>query len=90
MKKKVFLLYRTDSWHSCASRELLVVADNIGTCCEVARDDGATEGQLEGLCGFHHQSQCTSGTDYEYDIDTYTLNGSLVGKNSIRQYKEQL
>ena len=78
MAKKVYALYRTDNWNTYASRELLVVAGSIKRCCKVANDDGVTKEQIEGLRGYHHKSQCTNGTDYEYDIDTYTLNESLI------------
>ena len=78
MAKKVYALYRTDNWLTYASRELLVVAGSIRRCCKVAKDDGATKKQVEGLRGYYHQSQCTNGTDHEYDIDTYTLNESLI------------
>lgn len=78
MAKKIYALYRTDNWHTYDSRELLVVAGSIRRCCKVAKDDGATKEQIEDLRGYRHQSQCTDGTDYEYDIDTYTLNESLI------------
>lgn len=78
MAKKVYALYRTDNWHTYASRELLVVAGSIRRCCKVAKDDGATKKQIEGLRGYHHQSQCSNDTDCEYDIETYTLNESLI------------
>ena len=78
MAKKIYALYRTDNWHTYGSRELLVVAGSIRRCCKVAKDDGATKEQIEDLRGYRHQSQCTDGTDYEYDIDTYTLNESLI------------
>ena len=78
MAKKVYALYRTDNWHTYDSRELLVLAGSIRRCCKVAKDDGATKEQIEDLRSYRHQSQCTNGTDYEYDIDTYTLNESLI------------
>lgn len=78
MAKKVYALYRTDKWHTYASRELLVVAGSIRRCCKVAKDDGATKEQIEDLRDYSHQSQCTNGVDHEYDIETYTLNESLI------------
>ena len=78
MKKQVYALYRTDNWHTYDSRELLVVAGSIRRCCKVAKDDGATKEQIEDLRGYRHQSQCTNYTDCEYDIETYTLNESLI------------
>lgn len=79
MAKKIYALYRTDNWNTYGSRELLVLAGSIRRCCKVAKDDGAaTKEQIEELRGYRHQSQCTDGTDYEYDIDTYTLNESLI------------
>ena len=77
MKKKVYALYRTDNWHTHESRELLVVAGSIRRCCKVAKDDGATKEQIKDLRGHRHQSQCNE-SDYEYDIDEYTLNESLI------------
>ena len=77
MAKEIYVLYRTDGWNSYTSRELLVVAGSIRRCCKVAKDDGATEEQIEDLRGYYHQSQCT-GNGHEYDIDTYTLNESLI------------
>lgn len=78
MAKKVYALYRTDNWHTPISRDLLVVAGSIKRCCKVAKDDGATKEQIEGLRGYYHQSQCTSYTNNEYDIEMYTLNESLI------------
>ena len=78
MAKKIYALYRTNHWHSVDSRDLLVVAGSIRRCCKIAKDDGATKEQIEELRGYHHQSQCTNGTDYEYDIDIYNLNESLI------------
>lgn len=78
MAKKVYALYRTDMWGTYISRELLVVAGSIRRCCKVAKDDGATKEQIEGLRGCHHISQCSRGVDHEYDIETYTLNESLI------------
>lgn len=77
MAKKVYALYRTDNWHTYDSRELLVLAGSIRRCCKVAKDDGATKEQIEDLCSYRHQSQCNE-SDYEYDIDEYTLNESLI------------
>ena len=77
MEKKVYALYRTDEWHSNDSRDLLVVAGSIRRCCKIAKDDGATKEQVEELRGCHHQSQCNN-TGFEYDIDVYTLNESLI------------
>ena len=54
MAKKVYALYRTDNWNTYASRELLVVAGSIRRCCKVAKDDGATKKQIEGLRGYNH------------------------------------
>ena len=78
MAKKVYALYRTDNWHTYDSRELLVVAGSIRRCCKVAKDDGATKEQIKDLRGGLYQSQCTDETDYEYEIDVYTLNESLI------------
>ena len=77
MAKKVYALYRTDEWHSKDSRDLLVVAGSIRRCCKIAKDDGATKEQVEELRGCHHQSQCNN-MGFEYDIDVYTLNESLI------------
>ena len=77
MAKKINALYRTDNWHTYGSRELLVVAGSIRRCCKVAKDDGATKEQIKDLRGYRHQSQCNE-SDYEYDIDEYTLNESLI------------
>lgn len=68
MAKKVYVLYRTDNWHTYVSRELLVVAGSIRRCCKVAKDDGATKEQIEELRGGLYQSQCTDKTDYEYEM----------------------
>ena len=79
MAKKVYALYRTDMWNTYVSRELLVVAGSIRRCCKVAKDDGATKEQIEGLRDVRHISQCSHDVDHEYDIETYTLNESLIG-----------
>lgn len=77
MAKKIYALYRTDNWHSVDSRDLLVVAGCIRRCCKIAKDDGATKEQIEQLRSYYHQSQCNDG-DYEYEIDVYNLNESLI------------
>ena len=77
MAKKVYTLYRTDPWHTYDSRDLLVIAGSIRRCCKIAKDDGATKEQIDELRGYRHQSQC-SGENYEYEIEIYTLNESLI------------
>lgn len=78
MEDKLYVLYRTDMWHSKEGRDPLVIADSIDRCCEVAADDGATEDQIKEIRdSYYHQSQLNN-TDYEYEICTYNINESLI------------
>ena len=43
---KIFILYRTDAWHSTDSKELLGVFSTINKCYWAAHWKGATDEQV--------------------------------------------
>ncbi|MBQ3945636.1 MAG: hypothetical protein II670_08525 [Alphaproteobacteria bacterium] len=72
--KTVYLVFRTDKWHSYASRKLVYVGDDLD--CTIAQIEAHTEctkeqaEQLREYC----QSQCNEGVDYEFDIEEVEVN----------------
>lgn len=71
--KEVYLLYKTDSWHSTSSRELVFVGDSVDKCCWAAHwQEGASNEQVKELKE-RNQSQC-SGKNYEFDIERWEVN----------------
>ena len=46
--KEVYLLFRTDSWHSVNSKELAFVGDSVDKCCWAAHwQEGASNEQVK-------------------------------------------
>lgn len=72
--KTVYLVFRTDSWHSYASRELVYIGDDLDcTIAQIEAHTDCTKKQAEQLREFG-QSQCNEGVDYEFDIEEYEIN----------------
>lgn len=70
--KEIYILQICDSWHSSDSMETIFVGSSVKKCCLAARQNGATDEQVNQLRYFG-QSQCTSGRDYEYQIDPWNI-----------------
>lgn len=72
--KTVYLVFRTDVWHSYASRELVYVGDDLDcTIAQIEEHTECTKKQAEQLREFG-QSQCNDGVDYEFDIEEVEVN----------------
>lgn len=71
--KEVYLLFRTDSWHSVNSKELAFIGDSVDKCCWAAHwQEGASNEQVKQLREWN-QSQC-SEKNYEFEIEHWDVN----------------
>lgn len=70
--KEIYILYKSDSWHSSDSMEVVFLGSSVENCCLAARKNGATNEQVTQLRDIR-QSQCTSDSDYEYQIDHWNI-----------------
>lgn len=71
--KEVYLLFRTDSWHSVNSKELAFVGDSVDKCCWAAHwQEGASNEQVKQLREWN-QSQCND-KNYEFEIEHWDVN----------------
>lgn len=72
--KTVYLVFRTDKWHSHASRELVYIGDDLD--CTIAQIEAHTECTKEQAKQLREygQSQCNEGVDCEFDLVEYELN----------------
>lgn len=87
MANKVYLLYRTDNWHSYASRDLLVVCDSWETLKQRTFQYLKTKLEKKELESvkkdvvFHlenyKQTQNIWTADFEIDVECVTLNEML-------------
>lgn len=72
--KTVYLVFRTDVWHSYASRELVYIGDDLDdTITQIEAHTECTEKQAEQLREYG-QSQCNEGVDHEFDLVECKLN----------------
>lgn len=72
--KTVYLVFRTDKWHSYESRELLYIGDDLDcTLAQIEEYTECTEEQAEQLRNFG-QSQCNEGVDHEFDLVEVEIN----------------
>lgn len=72
--KTVYLVFRTDNWHSHSSRELVYVGDDLDcTIAQIEEYMECTKEQAEQLREYG-QSQCNEGVDYEFDIEEVEVN----------------
>ena len=71
--KEVYLLFRTDNWHSVNSKELVFIGDSVDKCCWAAHwQEGASNEQVKQLKG-HNQSQCNN-RENEFEIERWEVN----------------
>lgn len=64
----VYLVFRTDKWHSIESRELVYVGDDLeSSIAQIEAHSDCTPAQAEQLREYA-QSQCNDDVDYEWDI----------------------
>ena len=72
--KTVYLVFRTDKWHSHASRELLYIGDNLDcTIAQIEEYTECTKEQAKQLRDFG-QSQCNERVDHEFDLVEVEIN----------------
>ena len=71
--KEVYLLFRTDNWHSVKSKELVFIGDSVDKCCWAAHwQEGASNEQVKQLKG-QNQSQCNN-RENEFEIERWEVN----------------
>ncbi|MDY3936748.1 MAG: hypothetical protein SOZ07_08905 [Prevotella sp.] len=71
--KWIFLVYRTDEWHSISSKELVYIGEDLEDIIFklIARKEITTEDaeQIRNI----RQTQC-SGRDYEWEFEKQRIN----------------
>lgn len=74
---EIFLVWKTDKWHSTDSRELVYIGTTSLDDCvaQIHAHRGCTTEQAGQLLG-HLQSQCT-GNDFEWEIEKQII-GTFV------------
>lgn len=71
--KEVYLLFRTDNWHSVNSKELVFIGDSVDKCCWAAHwQEGASNEQVKQLKG-QNQAQCNN-RENEFEIERWEVN----------------
>lgn len=71
--KEVYLLFRTDNWHSVNSKELVFIGDSVDKCCWAAHwQEGASNEQVKQL-KWQNQSQCNN-RENEFEIERWEVN----------------
>ena len=71
--KEVYLLFRTDNWHSVNSKELVFIGDSVDKCCWAAHwQEGASNEQVKQL-KWQNQSQCNN-RENEFEIERREVN----------------
>lgn len=79
--EEVVLVYKTDVWHSFASRDLIGVAENIGVAVALCESQAEKEGteisadDIYNLCNIH-QTQGYQG-EGEFYLEVVRLNKLL-------------
>lgn len=71
--KEVYLLFRTDNWHSVKSKELVFIGDSVDKCRWAAHwQEGASNEQVKQL-KWQNQSQCNN-RENEFEIERWEVN----------------
>lgn len=69
----IYLVYRTDDWHSCNSRELVYIGEDfVDVCAQLVAYRGMTEEDARQLTKYR-QTQC-SNRDYEWEVEEQRIN----------------
>ena len=69
----IYLVYRTDEWHSLASRELVYIGEDMeDIIAQLIAYRGMTEDDANEIRSTH-QTQCNN-RDYEWEFETQRLN----------------
>lgn len=69
---KLFILYRTDEWHSYSSRETIGVFSSERRMRKALKDNKANEEQIEATLQYR-QSQL-SNKGFEFELEEIALN----------------
>ena len=71
--KLIYLVYRTDEWHSFVSRELVYIGEDMeDIIAQLIAYRGMTEDDANEIRSTH-QTQCNN-RDYEWEFETQRLN----------------
>jgi len=69
----IYLVYRTDAWHSCNSRELVYIGENLDDIiAQLISYRGMDENDAEEIRE-HMQTQCNN-RDYEWEVEEQRIN----------------
>lgn len=75
---KPIILFKTDSWHSSDSRDLIGVFDRKFSALRALKENGATREQIEEIFNQdYHQSQLNN-TGIEFELDPVEMNINLL------------
>lgn len=70
--KKIYVLYKCDSWLSYESMDVIFVGSSLEKCHWAAHWNGATDEQVKQLKDMR-QSQCTENRNYEFCIESFDV-----------------
>lgn len=73
---KVLLLWRTDSWHSVASKELVGVFDDKSKMLRSMVQADASSLQIRQVAEYGQSQGCYE--DYEFEIEEVNINENLL------------
>lgn len=69
----IYLVYRTDAWHSCYSRELVYIGENLDDIiAQLISYRGMDKNDAEEIRE-HMQTQCNN-RDYEWEVEEQRIN----------------
>lgn len=69
----IYLVYRTDAWHSTSSKELVYIGENLDDIiAQLISYRGMDENDAEEIRE-HMQTQCNN-RDYEWEVEEQRIN----------------
>ena len=77
---EVWLVYKTDAWHSYNSRDIIAICTNKSIAIELAKDDAKKHGekitkpQLWNLRNILQTQGHVENSDFEYQLEKLELN----------------
>lgn len=69
---KLFILYRTDEWHSCSNREMIGVFSSERCMRKALKDNNASEEQIEQM--YQYRQSQLNNRGFEFERVEITLN----------------
>lgn len=69
----IYLVYRTDAWHSTSSKELVYIGEDfIDSCAQLVAHRNMTKEDVKQLMNYR-QTQCNN-RDYEWEVEEQRIN----------------